>query len=187
MSENKILEALAFAADRHKSQTRKGVGRIPYINHPIEVSRLLSRFGESNPDLLIAALLHDVIEDTVSSKQDINDLSDYIKENFGEVVLNTVLEVSDDKSLPFEERKHLQIIHSSDLSDLAKKLKIADKICNLIDIKDNPPVDWSVERKLKYLDWAKKAIEGARGINIKLDQYFDQVYDETYSVLKNWH
>jgi len=184
MSENKILEAIAFAADRHKFQTRKGIGNIPYINHPIKVSRLLSQFGETNQDLLIAALLHDIIEDTASTKQEIKEISNYIKEKFGEIVLNTVLEVSDDKTLLVEERKHLQIVHSSDLSNLVKKLKIADKICNLIDIKNDPPVDWPVERKLKYLDWAKKVIEGARGINIKLDQYFDQVHEEVYNFLK---
>jgi guanosine-3',5'-bis(diphosphate) 3'-pyrophosphohydrolase len=111
-------------------------------------------------------------------------LSEIILEKFGENVLLTVLEVSDNKNLPVEERKRLQIIHTPNLSNRAKKLKIADKICNIIDIKNNPPESWSLERKLRYLDWAKKVVDGARGLNIKLEQYFDQVYNNVYSSLK---
>jgi GTP diphosphokinase / guanosine-3',5'-bis(diphosphate) 3'-diphosphatase len=179
-----ISEALTFAAERHKDQSRKGVGNVPYINHPVAVLKLLSKFGEKDTDLLISALLHDVVEDTTKNEQEIKDLSNIILKNFGETVLLTVLEVSDNKSLPVEERKRLQIIHSPKLSDRAKKLKIADKICNILDIKNNPPINWPLERKLRYLDWAKQVVLGARGLNKKLDQYFDQVYDETYSSLK---
>jgi guanosine-3',5'-bis(diphosphate) 3'-pyrophosphohydrolase len=185
MNDYIIFEALAFAAERHKNQTRKGEGNIPYINHPIAVTRLLSKFGETNQDLFIAALLHDVIEDTAKGKKEIKELSDLIRDKFSENVLNIVLEVSDDKSLPVEERKHLQIIHTPKLSNVAKKLKIADKICNLIDIKDNPPTDWTVERKINYLNWAKQVVNGARGLNKELDQYFDQVYEEVYRFLKS--
>jgi len=179
-----ISEALAFATERHKDQLRKGLGNIPYINHPVAVMKLLSKFGESDTDLLISALLHDVIEDTAKNEQEVQDLSDIILEKFGENVLLTVIEVSDNKGLPVEERKRLQIIHTTNLSERAKKLKIADKICNILDIKNNPPVNWPLERKLRYLDWAKQVVEGARGLNKKLDQYFDQVYIDVYSLLK---
>ena len=74
----------------------------------------------------------------------------------------------------------MQVVHTPNISDRAKKLKIADKICNILDIKKDPPVEWPTERKLKYLDWAKQVVEGAKGLNKKLDQYFDQVYDEVY-------
>lgn len=183
MTSFKILDALAFAAERHKKQTRKGIGNVPYINHPIEVSRILSRFGETNDDLLIAALLHDVIEDTTNNEHEIKELSEVILQKFGEIVLLTVLEVSDDKSLPIDERKRLQVVHTPKLSDLAKKLKIADKICNILDIKNDPPLNWKKERKLKYLDWAKQVVDGARGCNQQLDHYFDQVYEHVYSLL----
>jgi len=183
MSSNKIQEALEFATERHKGQTRKGAEKIPYINHPIAVSKLLSEFGEKNSNLLIAALLHDVIEDTTRNDQGIKDLSNEILEMFGEDVLLTVLEVSDNKSLPVEERKYLQVIHTPNLSDRAKKLKIADKICNIMDIKNNPPENWSQERKIKYLNWSQQVVEGAKGLNKKLDQYFDQVYNEVHNFL----
>ena len=184
-SQTKISEALVFATERHKNQFRKGTGKIPYIKHPIAVMKLLSKFGETDSDLLISALLHDVIEDTTSNEQEIRVLSDIILKEFGETVLLTVLEVSDNKSLPVEERKRLQVLHTPNLSDRAKKLKIADKICNIIDIKNNPPESWPLERKLRYLDWAKQVVVGARGLNKKLDQYFDQVYKEVYSYLKH--
>lgn len=180
---SKIIEAETFAKERHKGQTRKGVGKVPYINHPIAVAKLLSDFGETDTDLIISALLHDVIEDTTKNKQEIKQLSDIILQRFGENVLLTVLEVSDNKSLPVEERKRLQVVHTPELSDRSKKLKIADKICNILDIKNDPPENWSLKRKIKYLDWAKQVVDGAKGINHKLDQYFDQVYNEVYSYL----
>lgn len=180
-----LIEAVAFASDRHKNQTRKGYGKVAYINHPIGVARILVQFGENDPDLLISAFLHDVIEDTANTEKQIKDLSDIILKKFGENVLKTVLEVSDDKTLSVNERKRLQVVHTPELSDRAKKLKIADKICNILDIKNDPPENWSVERKLAYLDWAKQVVDGARGLNIKLDQYFDQVYNEVYLFLSH--
>ncbi|NOQ24273.1 MAG: HD domain-containing protein [Bacteroidales bacterium] len=183
-SKQVIIDAVSFAAERHKNQARKGLGKIPYINHPIQVAKLLSDFGEENDELIISALLHDVIEDTTKDEKEIKELSNIILNKFGEIVLLIVLEVSDNKSLPVEERKRLQIVHTPTLSDSAKKLKIADKICNILDIKNDPPVNWTVERKLKYLDWSKQVVSGAKGLNEKLDQHFDQVYNEVYSALK---
>ncbi len=181
----KINLALEFATLRHKGQTRKGINKTPYINHPKAVAQLLSDFGEEDADLIISALLHDVIEDTAKGQEEIESLSKEILIRFGENVLLTVLEVSDNKSLPVEERKRNQVIHTPNLSDRAKKLKIADKTCNILDIKNDPPENWSKERKLKYLDWAKQVVESARGLNKKLDQYFDQVFNEVYSYLNS--
>ncbi|MFO7829987.1 MAG: HD domain-containing protein, partial [Bacteroidales bacterium] len=154
------------------------------INHPIKVAEILSSCGEEDDDLIAAALLHDVIEDTTNNESEIKALSEIILENFGETVLLTVLEVSDNKTLPVDERKRLQVMHTPKLSDRAKKLKIADKISNILDIKNDPPENWSLERKLAYLNWAKKVVEGARGLNKKLDHYFDEVYNEVYHHLK---
>ncbi len=180
-----IIKAVAFAAERHKYQLRKGIGKVPYINHPVKVAEILSACGENDTDLLIAALLHDVIEDTTSNESEIKVLSGTILENFGETVLLTVLEVSDNKTLPVDERKRLQVIHTPKLSDRAKKLKIADKISNILDIKVDPPENWSLRRKLAYLNWAKEVVDGARGLNKNLDRYFDKVYHETYEYLES--
>jgi len=180
-----FVEATYFAAQRHKHQTRKGKGKIPYINHPIRVALILTECGETDFDLLTASVLHDIIEDTAKDKKEIKKLSEEIKIQFGEEVLSLVQEVTDDKSLPVEERKRLQVLHTPGLSDNAKKLKIADKISNIQDIDVDPPEDWALQRKLNYLNWANDVVEGAKGLNNKLDQYFGRVYTEVYNKLNN--
>ncbi len=177
----KVFSALELASIRHSGQTRKGNNKTPYINHPIGVINVLAKHGEADTDLLAAAALHDVIEDTAGNKEEIDQISSHIKENFGEKVLRIVLEVSDDKSLPYQKRKDLQIINTPGLSPEAKKLKIADKICNIRDMIKNPPPDWTIERKRTYLEWAVKVIEGARNSNQSLEKDFE----ETIKFAKN--
>jgi guanosine-3',5'-bis(diphosphate) 3'-pyrophosphohydrolase len=136
-----ILRALEFAAGRHRIQFRKGEDKSPYINHPIQVASLLANEGgEKDPILLIAAILHDVIEDTVDTPEEKQELIKQISEIFGEQVLALVLEVTDDKSLEKQERKRLQVEQAALKSVNAKKLKIADKIMNVQDVTANPPV-----------------------------------------------
>ena len=170
-----ILKSLEFAAFRHKGQLRKGEGRTPYINHPIQVANLLANFaGETDPVLISAAILHDVVEDTVNSPGERDELTDQISLIFGDDILSLTLEVTDDKTLDKTERKRLQVENASHKSDRAKKLKIADKIMNLRDLTDNPPQDWPTERITGYFDWAEKVVVGLRGVNQKLDDLFDE-------------
>ena len=170
-----ILKALEFAAGRHKAQVRKGLDRIPYINHPIQVANLLANdAGETDPVLLAAAILHDVIEDTVDSVDEKDELITIISGIFGEEILLLTLEVTDDKTLEKKERKRLQVENASHKSLRARKLKIADKIMNLRDITNNPPTDWSIERITAYFDWAEDVVAGLRGVNIKLEALFDE-------------
>lgn len=168
-----IIRAIDFAAQRHSGQTRKGKKQSPYINHPIKVMKLLAMHQETGANLLMAAVLHDVIEDTAKTDGEIQELSAIIRENFGQRVLDIVQEVSDDKNLPYQERKRLQVINTPRLSEEAKKIKIADKTCNLIDMMEDPPQNWSNERKLQYVEWAGQVIEGARGVNPGLEKEFD--------------
>lgn len=158
-----LLEAASFAAERHRDQRRKDVGATPYINHPLEVARLLSKAGVEDPEVLVAALLHDTIEDTETSLGDIT-------ERFGERVGQLVLEVTDDKSLPKAERKRLQVQNGPKKSDGAKMIKIADKIANLQDLSRSPP-DWTHERILAYRLWAYEVVLGCKGVNSKLDDH----------------
>jgi GTP diphosphokinase / guanosine-3',5'-bis(diphosphate) 3'-diphosphatase len=170
-----VLKALEFAAVRHRTQFRKGKDKSPYINHPIQVANLLANeAGEKDPVLLSAAMLHDVIEDTVATKKEKKELIDLIRKLFGEEVLSVTLEVTDDNSLGKKKRKQMQIDHALHLSVKAKKLKIADKIMNVRDIVVNPPVKWSVWRIRKYLDWSGKVVTGLRGVNKKLEDIFDE-------------
>ena len=164
-----ILKAAAFAAEKHRDQRRKDPEASPYINHPIALANLLASQGVTTPDVLCAALLHDTIEDTETT-------ADELRNTFGTAVAGFVLEVTDDKSLPKAERKRLQIEHAAHASPQAKLVKLADKICNLRDILSSPPSDWPVERKQEYFDWAAKVVAGVRDVHPGLASLFDHLY-----------
>lgn len=169
-----LLRALEYAAARHRTQVRKGLDRTPYINHPIQVASILANdAGETDPILLCAAVLHDVVEDTVNSVKERDELINEISRIFGEEILSLILEVTDDKTLDKKERKRLQVENASHKSDNAKKLKIADKIMNLRDITFNPPADWHLFRISEYFDWAEEVVAGLRGVNRNLEEIFD--------------
>jgi len=125
-------------------------------------------------DLIIAGLLHDTIEDTETS-------FDELVEEFGIDVANLVREVTDDKNLEKQVRKQLQIENAPRKSDRAKQLKIADKIANLRSILKSPPSDWDRDRKLKYAEWSRRVIAGCRGVNTNLEAIFDDVYESIMS------
>ena len=164
-----LLAALKFAARKHSRQRRKDLEATPYINHPIEVAEVLSRIGGiTELATLQAAILHDTIEDTETTPQE---LEDY----FGREVRLLVQEVTDDKSLPKQERKRLQVEHAANLSTPAKLIKIGDKSCNLSEITPTQPAEWPLQRKLEYLDWAEKVVSGCRDCNLDLEQHFDAV------------
>jgi guanosine-3',5'-bis(diphosphate) 3'-pyrophosphohydrolase len=163
----KVIEAASFAAQKHREQRRKDVDATPYINHPLEVARILTEAGIEDTDVLVAAILHDTIEDTETTAEELTAA-------FGERVCALVLEVTDDKSLPKAERKRLQVLNAPKKSDGAKMIKLADKIANLRDIKNSPP-KWSVERKAAYFTFAEEVVAGCRGVSARLELAFDQV------------
>jgi guanosine-3',5'-bis(diphosphate) 3'-pyrophosphohydrolase len=138
------------------------------------VAELLANDADENdPVLLAAAILHDVVEDTVETDDEKEELIRNMTEIFGEEVLSIVLEVTDDKNLEKPERKRLQVEHAPHLSVKAKKLKIADKIMNVRDITNNPPTWWSHDRILEYFDWSENVVAGLRGVNKKMEEMFD--------------
>jgi guanosine-3',5'-bis(diphosphate) 3'-pyrophosphohydrolase len=164
-----LLKALRFAAEKHSDQRRKDSKASPYINHPIQVAEILWRVGDVRDiTLLVASLLHDTIEDTRTTPEE-------IKAIFGEDVLVLVLEVTDDKNLPKQVRKELQVEHAAHKTRNAKLLKLADKISNVQDILASPPRDWSLERKQEYLLWTEKVVAGLRGVNEKLEAQYDEL------------
>lgn len=164
-----LLKALRYASQKHSDQRRKNVKASPYINHPIQVAQILwDVAGVRDPSLLVAAILHDTIEDTDATP-------DEIRAEFGEEILALVLEVTDDKSLPKQTRKQLQVEHAPHKSHNAKLLKIADKISNVADIIRWPPKDWSLERRQEYLLWTEKVVAGLRGVNEKLERQYDDL------------
>lgn len=175
---SRLITALAFAADRHRHQRRKDQEASPYVNHLIAVAEVLANAGGvEDEDLLIAAVLHDVVEDTKTSLAE-------VEARFGARVAGWVAEVSDDKSRPSAERKRLQIEHAPLLSPGAKQLKIADKICNVRDILRAPPAGWSAERRRAYVAWAGSVVNELRGSNAALEACFDTLYAEVEAHLR---
>jgi guanosine-3',5'-bis(diphosphate) 3'-pyrophosphohydrolase len=165
----KLLQAISFSAKKHRYQRRKGGDAEPYINHPLEVANLLASVGKvTDYEILMAAVLHDTVEDTQTTAEELREL-------FGENVCRMVLEVTDDKSLPKKRRKELQIEHAPHLSDGAKQVKLCDKISNVTDVLTNPPADWSAETRAGYITWASKVVDGVRGVNKDLEDYFDNL------------
>jgi guanosine-3',5'-bis(diphosphate) 3'-pyrophosphohydrolase len=172
---NKLLEAASYAARQHTSQTRKGERAEPYINHPLDVANLLSSVGRvQDIDILIAAILHDTVEDTGTTAEELNAM-------FGSRVTGFVLEVTDDKTLPKAERKQKQIEHAPHLTPEAKQIKLADKISNITDITNSPPADWSTERRREYVEWGVNVVAGLRGVNAPLENHFDKVVEKAKS------
>ncbi len=163
-----LIHAINFAAKKHRRQKRKGADEEPYINHPLEVLNLLTSIGKVEDfNVLIAAVLHDTIEDTETTEEEISKL-------FGAKVCKMVLELTDDKTLPKAERKQLQIEHAPHISKGAKQIKLCDKISNIRDILENPPDGWSIERRTAYVEWGEQVVAGLRGVNKNLEKCFDE-------------
>ena len=165
----RLLKAVTFAAEKHRHQKRKGEDASPYINHPLKVAEMLADIaGVRDVKVLIAAVLHDTIEDTQTTREE-------LEAEFGREVCALVQEVTDDKNLLKEERKRLQIEHAPHLSSSAKLIKVADKIANVRDVTNDPPSGWSTERRLAYLDWAELVVAGCRGVSEPLEREFEAV------------
>lgn len=165
----RFLDALNFAALRHREQRRKGEGGAPYINHLIEVAHLLSSHGLDDETLLCAAVLHDSIEDVGVTAEE-------LRQRFGEEVTSVVIEMTDDPSLTVLERKLRQIDAAPTLSARAQHLKVADKISNLRGILTSPPENWSLERKRAYYTWASKVVAGCSSADPGLLRTFEDVH-----------
>lgn len=172
-----LLRALEFAARKHRDQRRKGNHQAPYINHPIEVAKLVAIVGRCEDiGVLQAAILHDTIEDTDATPEE-------IESEFGPDVRALVLEMTDDMSLPSPQRKLEQIERAATLSHRAKLIKIADKIANVGDIARHPPSDWTVERRRNYFNWTKQVIDRVRGTNAALESCYDEALRQAREIL----
>ena len=161
-----VLRAAAFAAEKHSKLRRKDEEASPAVNHLIQVAHILVQANVDDPIVLAAALLHDTLEDTITTLEELQIVFDY-------EIAGVVAECSDDKRLTKLERKQAQIDHAAHISKRAKLVKLADKIANVNDINDAPPAGWSVERKREYVDGAKKVVDQMRGTHPALEARFD--------------
>jgi GTP diphosphokinase / guanosine-3',5'-bis(diphosphate) 3'-diphosphatase len=165
-----ILRAAAYAADKHRlGAPRKGADAAPYINHPLAVANLLAtEAGIDDAVVLQAALLHDVAEDTPTP---ITELA----AEFGPAVAGIVQEVTDDKALPKDERKRLQVVNAPSKSQGAALVKAADKICNLREIVAAPP-PWDLAQKLAYFEHAAQVVRRLPHLPARMRDLFEQAY-----------
>lgn len=171
---DRLCIATDFAAEKHKYQRRKDSDGTPYINHPIGVAKLISTVGQiSDPDILIAGLLHDTVEDTKTTFEE-------IEEQFGQNVADIVKEVTDDKNLPKVERKRLQVINAPKKSVGAKIVKLADKLYNMRDLLTNHPPGWSAEYIQGSFVWVYFIVSGMRGTNPGLEAELDKLFHSQF-------
>jgi GTP diphosphokinase / guanosine-3',5'-bis(diphosphate) 3'-diphosphatase len=171
-----ILSAARFAAERHSAQRRKGRTAEPYVNHLLEVAELVARTADDlDTNLIVAALLHDAIEDVGVSRAE-------IAQRFGEDVASLVAEVTDDKSLPKDARKALQVANAAAKSARAQALSAADKIANIRSVATSPPANWSFDRCVEYVHWARQVVGGYNRLNGRLAAEFREVNAE----LQEW-
>ena len=169
MTHTLILKAAHFSAQKHSTQRRKDEDASPYINHPISVALAIAQIGGvDDPEILAAALLHDTLEDTKTEPED-------LEAEFGKKVCEYVLDVTDDKTLPKDERKRRQIEHAKKISKGAALIKLGDKISNVTDVTNNPPADWDINRRKQYLDWAEKVIENCPKVNDRMENKFQEI------------
>lgn len=163
-----LARAWDFAARRHADQRRKGQRQEPYVNHLAEVAELVATATAGrDANLVAAAVLHDTVEDTETEL-------DELRDNFNDDIAALVADVTDDKSLPREDRKQRQIDHAPGKPPRAKILKLADKTSNLRSLAQSPPVDWSLMRRRDYVVWAVKVAAGLKGANPWIDARFEE-------------
>jgi (p)ppGpp synthase/HD superfamily hydrolase len=167
-----LLRAAQFAAECHAAQRRKGARSEPYVNHLIEVAAILADVaGDRDPNLLVAALLHDSIEDVGVTREE-------IAARFNDDVAELVWLVTDDKSLEKHVRKQLQVDNAPHKPTRAQWLKIADKTSNLRAIRDSPPPEWTSDRCREYLAWARRVVSAFPDPHPVLLAQFEQVAAE---------
>lgn len=165
-----IFNVLLFSSEKHRDQRRKDENGSPYINHPIQLVHVLIAEGNVfDKNVICGALLHDTVEDTETTPEELGLC-------FGDKIKNIVLEVTDNFNLSKTEQKQSQIDNAPYISREAQLVKLADKICNLRDVADNPPYNWSLKRRQEYFDWSKAVIDGLRGVCPRLESVFDEVY-----------
>ena len=166
----RIFAVAMFAAEKHAAQKRKGAAAEPYVNHLIEVAQLIAGSSERlDANLVMAGLLHDTIEDTGTTAEELEQV-------FGSDIAALVVEMTDDKSLPKEVRKTLQVESAPHKSVRAQVIKLADKISNLRSLLASPPATWSTERKREYIAWAQKVVGALSAPNPILKAEFEKTF-----------
>ncbi|CCB88664.1 HD domain-containing protein [Simkania negevensis] len=167
----RLLAAVEFAADKHQFQIRKDAEKTPYIIHPLGVAQLTLELGElKDPDALIAALLHDTIEDTETTPEEVEQL-------FGPHVLALVLDLTKPAGLKGEACKLAQIAHAPHMHEQAKIIKLADRYYNMCDLAN---IIWDQKSIDAYILWGAKLAQVLRGTSPQLEKAIDDKVTEHF-------
>lgn len=157
-----LQSAIKFASLHHASQKRKSTGE-PYVNHLIEVVQLIQRYeSSSDENTMIAAALHDILEDTEVT-------SIGLKYLFGSEVSKIVQELTCNSANNSDDKKIALMNQISIGSNAAQSIKLADVISNVSSI----PSQWSLERKLAYIEWCKKVAKVCSSSSKRLYDQFN--------------
>jgi (p)ppGpp synthase/HD superfamily hydrolase len=150
---DKILtKALAFATEKHKGQIRFN-SREPYINHPIAVAQIVSEYPHNN-EMLVAAYLHDTIEDTNTTYEE-------IEKEFGKKVADLVLELTNDEAQMNAKGKAEYLLDKMNrMSTEALTIKLADRLHNVSDF-DTAKPKWRTKYKLQ----TETILNGLKNLN----------------------
>lgn len=167
-----VCIGIDFAAEKHRFQTRKNAAKTPYISHPLGVAYNLMQIGEvRETDVIIGALLHDTVEDTQTTFEE-------IEQKFSATIAGLVREVTNDKTISKEMRKRMQIITASHKSKGAAQIKLADKLYNLNDLMNNTPEDWTQVRIDRYYEWAQSVVDRLPKANEPLYNAVEQIINQ---------
>lgn len=169
-----IINACLFATIRHGNQQRKGRSCSPFIIHPLRVSRTLLDIT-NDPVLASAAILHDTIEDTGTTYEQ-------LLAQFGKEIADLVAEVTDDITLPKRQSKEILLAKMPTLSYEAQLLKIADQIDNVGEVGYDPPVSWSFDTRRGYVGWCNKLVYAAKAASTTTEgQALIKLFNRTYT------
>lgn len=172
-----VTAAADFAARCHNGQARKGAPREPFLNHLAEVASLLaSSLDEPDAFLVAAGWLHDTIEKAGATREQ-------IEADFGRFVVDIVVEVTDDQSLPEAQRRRLQVVDTPHKSPEARLLKLADKTSNLRALAAGDASDWPLDDGLAYVEWAEAVAASCQGLNEKLDAAFNAAVENARTAI----
>lgn len=174
-----VARAVLFAAERHADKRRKGARGEPYFNHLAEVAQLVAEAtAGSDPVLVAAAYLHDVIEDTPTTASELRD-------QFGAEIAGLVAEVTDDKRLSRPEQKKSQVAKGATRSARANLIKLADKISNLNSLANSPPENWSAAQRREYIDFSAAVVDALRGVNATLEAKFARAAERARATISS--
>lgn len=172
-----VARASDYAARKHALDRRKGAAAEPYINHLAEVALLVAEATRGqDAELIAAAYLHDTLEDTDATFEELAAL-------FGRDVAVTVRDVTNDPDVPSHEKKHWQARMIASKGAAARRIKIADQTSNVLGIIHSPPMDWNEERRRTYVRGAALVVSAAAGTDDFLEARFAEAYREAETML----